>query len=105
MAAKLDCEIAIADGVHRVSSQDGFAISIDKIEEFCGELAIERQCRTGNSAAAERADVDSRQGVFEALAIAIEHFDIGEEMVSEINGLCALQMGVARNNDIHFAAG
>jgi hypothetical protein len=36
----------------------------------------------------------------EALAIAFEHLDVGEQMVREINGLRALQMRVAGNQHV-----
>jgi hypothetical protein len=36
----------------------------------------------------------------EALAIAFEHLDVGEQMVREINGLRALQMRVAGDDDV-----
>ncbi len=54
----------------------------------------------GNRAAAERADVHARMAIPKPLAIALQHLDVGEQMVREINRLRALQMRVAGNEHV-----
>jgi hypothetical protein len=98
--AKFDGEIAVAHGVHGILRELNLAAGVHEAEQLGDERAVERQRGTGNRAAAERADVHARVAVPEALAIAFEHLDVGEQMVREINGLRALQMRVAGNDDV-----
>ena len=51
-------------------------------------------------AGAERHHVDARAGVRQAAPIALEHLDIGEQMMGEQDGLGALEMGVAGQHGI-----
>ena len=78
----------------------GLAAGVHEAEQLGDELAVERQRGAGNRAAAERADVHARVAVPKPLAIALEHLDVGEQMVREINRLRALQMRVAGNEHV-----
>ena len=97
---KFDGEIAVADGVHGILRELRFAARVHEAEQFGDEHTVERQSGTGNRTAAERADVRARAAVPEALAVAFEHLDVGEQMMREINRLRALQMRVAGNEDV-----
>ena len=77
-----------------------FAVGIHEAEQLGDEHAVERQGGAGNRAAAERADVHARVAIPEPLAIAFEHLDVGEQVMREIDGLGALQVRVAGNDDV-----
>ena len=76
------------------------AIDVHEAEQFGDEHAVQRQRGPGNRAAAERADVHARVTIPKPFAVAFQHFDVGEQMVREINGLRALQVRVAGNEHI-----
>jgi len=96
---ELDGEIAIADGVHRVVSDGG------KIEQPGDKLAVENDGGPGDGAGAERHDIHALAGVADAFEVALEHLDVGEQMVGEEDGLGALKMGIARNDQVAVALG
>ncbi len=98
--AEFDGEIAVAHGVHGILRELNFAIHVHEIEKFRDKHAVKRQRRTGDCAAAERADVHARVAIPKPFAIAFEHLDIREQMVREINGLRALQMRIAGDDDV-----
>ena len=98
--AKFDGEIAVAHGVHGILRELRFAARVHEAEQFGDEHAIERQRGAGNRAAAERADVHAAAAIPKPLAVALQHLDVGEQMVREINGLRALQMRVAGNEHV-----
>ena len=99
-SAKFDGEIAVAHGVHGVLRELDLAAGIHEAKQLGDKCAVERQCAAGDRAAAERANVHPRMAVPKPLAIAFEHLDVSEQMVREINGLRALQMRIAGNDDV-----
>ena len=108
--AEFDGEITVADGVHGILCELGFAAGIHKAKQLGDEDAIQRQGGPGDGTAAERADVHARVAIPEAFAIAFEHpGDVGEEMMGEIDRLGALEMGVAAADEhvgmLFFAEG
>ena len=92
--AEFHDKIAVAYRVHRILSQ------ARKAEQVRHQGAIQRQGRTGQRAAAERADVGAGITVQEPALVAFQHFDISQQMMRQINRLGALQMGVAGDDDI-----
>ena len=62
-------------------------------QQFGGDFALNRIGRTGKGGSAERHTVDAFATVCHALEIASEHFDVGEHVVSDADGLGDLQMG------------
>ena len=93
-------EIAVADGVHGVLGELRAAFGIDEAKQFGDQFAVEGQGGPGDGAAAEGADIHAGMAIPEAFAVALEHLDVGEEMVGEVDGLGALEMGVAGDDDI-----
>src|SRR5688572_17893464 len=98
--AEFDSEVAIANRVHGILRNAGFILFVDEAEELRDEFTIERDGGAGDGAAAERADVGAIEAIFHAAAVALEHFAIGEEVMGEEDGLGALQMRVAGNDDV-----
>ena len=54
----------------------------------------------GEGAGAEGGDVEAMAAAGEALAIAFEHFDVGEKVVAGGDWLTALEMGVAGHDGV-----
>jgi len=101
---ELDDEIAVADGVHGILSDAWAAAGIDEAQLAGDEIAIEGEGAAGEGAGAERADVGSITGIGEAASVAVHHLDVGEAMVGEGDGLAALEVGVAGEEDVSGAA-
>ncbi len=71
----------------------------------CGDrLAIDLQRGARERAGAQRHHIGAREGLREALAIAIEHVDIRENMMRKRHRLRALHMGVAGHHSIGVLA-
>ncbi len=102
--AELHHEIAVADGVHRVLGQARAALLIDKSEHAGDHLAVHRESRAGDGPAAEGTDIGAVKTIDQPFAIALEHFDVGQQMMRKINRLGALQMGVAGDDDVRVLA-
>src|SRR5947208_6242135 len=100
--AKFDGKVAITDRIHRILRDFGPAFAVHETEQFGNQLALERKSRAGKCSAAERADVDALKTLAQTFAVTREHFDVREQMMREIDGLGALQVGVAGNNDTDF---
>ena len=81
------------------------ALDIREVEVGSDEVAVERNGGTCDGTGAERADVDAVEAIAEALDIAIEHFDVGEEMVGEVDGLSALEVGITWDDDLGMIGG
>lgn len=87
--AELGDEVAVGGGVDGIAG-DGFEA------EFAGDhFAVEGVGGAGEGAGTERQDVGATAAIGEALAVAEEHFGVGEEVVAEGDGLGALEVGVA----------
>ena len=92
--AKLDDEVAVADGIHGVLGQ------LREAEEPGDQGAVQGEGGAGEGAGAQRTEVDAAIAGEQAGLVAFEHFDIGEQMMGERDGLGALQMGVAGDDDV-----
>ncbi len=90
-------EIAVAHGVHAVLRDRG------EPEFARDEFAVEIDGRARNGAGAERHHVDAFAGVVEAVAIALKHLDVSEQMMGEQHRLRALEMRVAGNDHVAVA--
>ncbi len=89
---ELGDEVAVAHRVHAVLRHRG------KAELLRDELAVQDDGRSGQRARSERHHVDAAEGVAEALLVALEHLEVGEEVVGEKDRLAALEVGVARHH-------
>ena len=87
-------EIAVAHRIH--------AVAADLVEaELPGEKRpIEHDRGAGDRAAAERQHIEPARGIREAVGIALEHLDVGEQMMGEEDRLAALEMGVAGHDHL-----
>ena len=98
--AKFDGEIAVAHGVHGILRDAAVCLwrpqSRAAWRRIRGRAAAwnrqSRRCRAGRRSRAE--------AIRQPLAIALEHLDVGEQMMREINRLRALQMRVAGNDHV-----
>ena len=89
-ADPVEDEVAVGDGVERVRR--------DAVEAELGgdHPAVGVEVHAGERARAERQVRDLRPGEAEALAVALEHPDVREQVVPEVDRLRALQVRVAR---------
>ena len=92
--AKFHHKVAVAHRVHRILGQTV------KAEQPRHHLAVQRQGGTGQRAAAEGADVRAPVAVEQPALVALQHFDVGQQMMRQINRLGALQMGVAGDEHV-----
>ena len=79
------------------------AVGVQEAKQARHQFTIQRQRGAGDGAAAERADIDARVAIPETLAIPLQHLDVSEQMMREINGLRALQVSVAGNDYVRIA--
>ena len=86
--------VAVADGVEAVR------VDVLEVELLLHELAVDREGRAGEGAGAERHDVRALVDALEAGEVTREHAEVGEQVMREQDRLCALQMRVARHDDI-----
>ncbi len=93
----LDDEVAVRDGIERVAR--------DAIEAELGggRLAVERVARAGERARAERRHVDPPPRVGEPAAVALQHLDVGEQVMGEQDGLRGLDVGRAGQDRLALA--
>ena len=96
---EFDDEIAVADGVERVRRHTVEA------EVDCRRLAVERVPGAGERARSEWRDIRASPAVRESPAIALEHLDVGEEVMREEHGLCRLDVGRTGQNSVVLALG
>ena len=89
---ELDDEVAVGDSIHAVlaypaeSQLPGQKITIDGIGH------------TGQRTAPQWQDISALEGVTEALHIALEHLEIGQQVMGEKHRLRPLQVGITRHN-------
>src|SRR6478672_7590374 len=96
---ELDDEIPVRYGVKAVRA--GHVKT-----EFTRRLIAVNWVRdAGKSTAAERTYVQAGEARPDSLLVAVEHLEIGQEMVRKQNGLGALQMGIAGHDHIPVPAG
>ncbi len=65
--------------------------------------AIDRIGRAGQRSCAERQTIDAPARVEQPLAVALEHLDIGEQVMAESHRLRHLQVGEARHHGVRMA--
>ena len=96
---ELHGEIPIA---HRIQ-----AVGVNGLKtELRGGLApIDRHRRAGQGRRPQGADVDPPAHVGQALAVALSHLDVGQQMVGQTHRLGPLQVGVAGNQHRAVALG
>ena len=68
-------------------------------------FAVDRVGGAGKSRGAERTAVDSAAQLRHAFAVALEHFDVGEQVVPEAYGLGDLHVRKARHERVGFFGG
>ncbi len=91
---KLQQKIPVAHGVDAILRDPG------KSQEFCHIAPIDRKRRAGQRAGAQGQDVDAFEACRKALAVALEHVVISQKMMRQQHRLSALEMGIARHDDI-----
>src|SRR5262249_57607839 len=87
---ELERRVARRDRVHAVARRSREA------QRTRGGAAVERECRAGERAGAERRERHARFEIAESLGIAAEHLDEREPVMGEPNRPRSLEMGVAR---------
>ena len=92
--AEFDREVAVGDGVERILA-DGL-----EPEKRRGHFAVDRVGRAGQGRGAQGAAVHAGAQIEQAFAVALEHFDVGEHVVPERDGLRHLHVGEARHDDV-----
>ena len=97
---KLHREVAVAHGVHRVLRYHRPAPRVLEAERCGNLLAVERQRGASQRAATQRTDVHTREGVEQPLAITLDHLNVCQQVVREVNRLRPLQVCVAGDDDI-----
>ena len=84
---ELDHEVAIRDGVERVRGHTVEA-------ELAGRLlAVERVARAGQRASPQRREVGSSTSVGQPASVALEHLDIGQQVMGQQDRLGRLDVG------------
>ena len=87
-AQRLDDEVAVRDRV------EGVRADAIEVELTGGGLAVERVAGAGQGTRPERADVRPPPSVGQAVAVALDHLDVRQEVMGEQDRLGALQVGV-----------
>src|SRR5438045_3763308 len=96
---KLHDEIAVADGIDAVLAE------LRELELARDRFAVEHDRRPGDGAGAERQDIGAARAIDDAALIAIERFDVREEIMAEHDWLRALEMRVAGQDRVLKALG
>ncbi len=91
-------KIAIADSVETVLT-DARETKLTR-----NRLSIEHDGRSRERAGTKRKNIGSSPAIAEALDIALECFDLREQVMREKDRLRPLQMGVARHDNIDMLA-
>jgi len=101
--AKFDGEIAIAHGVHGILGNARLAsFEIYKIQKLGNKFTIQWQSASGNRTASHRTHIHPQIAIIQSVVVTLEHFNISQNMMGEINRLRALQVSVARNDYIRI---
>ncbi len=96
---KLDREIAVGDGVERIGRGPVEA------ERGGGRVAVDRERGAGERGGAERALVEPDAAIGETAAVAPDHLDIGQEVMSERDRLRDLKMREAGHHRVGMRLG
>ena len=92
-------EIAIADRIETVLTH------ARKPELARNQLAVEDDCRSSQCAGTERQNIGSRLAITKTFRVALECFDLRQQIMCEKDRLCALQMCVAGHDHIDMLLG
>ena len=76
-----------------------------KAEQTRAHFAVDRVGGAGKGGRAERAAVDAAAQVGHAFAVALEHFDVGKQVMPEGDGLGDLHVRKARHQGVGFLGG
>mmetsp|Transcript_252 Transcript_252/g.603 ORF Transcript_252/g.603 Transcript_252/m.603 type:complete len:441 (+) Transcript_252:107-1429(+) len=79
-------EIAVADAVHGVAHDAG------ELERGADALAVDGERGAGHGAGAEREEVHALGAVLDAADVAVEHLDVGQQIMRQHDRLGVLQM-------------
>ena len=90
----LRAEVAVGHAVEAVAAH------LREAEQLCGEVTVQRIGGAGQCAGAKRTYIHTLHGVFQAADVSEEHLGIRQQMMTEGDGLCALQMGVAGHHGV-----
>ncbi|RMM68329.1 hypothetical protein ALQ75_05465 [Pseudomonas savastanoi pv. glycinea] len=97
--AEFDGEVAIRYAVQRITAHD------IETQQFAGQFAVDRVGGACQRSAAQRHAVETLAAVDQTLVVAAEHFEPGQHMMTECNGLGSLQMGETGHDGFSFALG
>ena len=79
-------EIAVGDGVNGILAE-----SVES-ECFCDSSAVYGESDSGERAGAEWREIQAFSAIGESSGVSLEHIIVGEEVVSEDDGLCGLHV-------------
>jgi hypothetical protein len=82
----LECEVAIGNAIERIGHRPVEA------QHLCRLGAIDRERRSGKRRRAQRTFVEPLPRIDEPAAVAAEHFDVGQQMMTECDRLRRLQV-------------
>ena len=102
---KFNGEVAVADGVQAVLAHAGPALFIDHAQRAGDAFAVERVGCARQGGAAQGQLVHALSDVLHAGFVAGEHFDVGQQVVGEADGLGHLQVGKAGEDGVYVALG
>ncbi|MCY1421274.1 hypothetical protein D9M71_369240 [compost metagenome] len=97
--AEFDGEVAVGNAVQRVAG-DRF-----EAQQFTGDRPVDGVGGAGQRGAAQRHAVGALAAVDQALVVAAEHFEPGQQVVAEGDRLGGLQVGEAGHDGVGFALG
>ena len=86
--------VAVGHAVQAVTGGGG------KAQPACQLFTVDFIRRTGQRAAAQRADVQTFQGILQTAFVTRQHLDVGQTPVREGHRLGALQVGITRHHRV-----
>ena len=98
-SAEFDGEITVRHAVQRVAT-DAF-----EAQQLASQFAVDRVGGAGQRGAAQGHAVGALAAIDQALMVAAEHFEPGQQVMPEGHRLGRLQVGEARHDGVGFALG